>query len=286
MELVNPKSLIACARKEGYAIPAFNVHNLETVQAVISGAAKLKSPVMIATTPGTIKHAGIENIAAIVRICAKNNNIPVALHVDHCGDYELLESCARNGYTSLMIDASKLNYDQNIDITRKVVDLGKKYGICVEAELGKIGGVEDDLRVSEAEALMTVPEEAADFVQKTGIDTLAVAIGTAHGLYKGEPKLDYERLSKIAGMVDIPLVLHGASGLKPEAVKKAISLGISKVNIATELKIPFADAIKKVFKENPEENDPRKYMGAGRQAAQNMVESKILMCGSDDKAGG
>ncbi len=284
MALVNPLELIKKAQKEGYAIPAFNVHNLETVQAVVNGAAKLNSPVMIATTPGTVRHAGLETITAIVKEQSKLTDVPVALHMDHCGDYELLKACAEAGYTSMMIDASKLSYDENVEMTKKVVELGRKHGMCIESELGKIGGVEDDLAVDEADALMTVPEEAKDFVEKTGIDTLAVAIGTAHGLYKGVPKLDYDRLKDIRKIVNIPLVLHGASGLLPDAVKKAIELGICKVNIATELKIPFANAIKELFKENPEESDPRAYMGAGRQAAQDMVEFKIKMCASDNKA--
>ena len=284
MSLVNPKELMLKAQKEGYAVPAFNVHNLETIQAVVRGAVKLTSPVMIATTPGTVMHAGLKNITSIVKNEAQSCDIPIALHMDHCEDYALLKECAQVGYTSMMIDASKLKYADNVALTKKVVALGRDYGMCVESELGKIGGVEDDISISEKDALMTVPEEAYEFANETGIDTLAVAIGTAHGLYKGEPKLDYDRLKKIADMLDIPLVLHGASGLKPDAVQKAIALGICKVNIATELKIPFADAIKKVFSQDPDESDPRKYMGAGRDAAQKMVEFKIKMCGSDAKA--
>lgn len=282
MALVNPIDMIKDAQERGYAIGAFNVHNLETVQAVVRGAVKLQSPVMIATTPGTLRHAGIENIAAIVKVEAEKNDIPIALHMDHCGDYEILKSCVDNGYTSLMIDASKLSYKENVELTKRVVDLGHKNGACVESELGKIGGVEDDVKVDERDAAFTVPEEALDFVTKTGIDTLAIAIGTAHGIYKGKPELDYERLEKIRALVDIPLVLHGASGVPYDDVRKAISLGISKVNIATELKIPFAEAIKEVFAMNPQENDPRNYMGAGRDAAQSMVEYKIRMCGSEN----
>ena len=284
MALVNPKQMIIDAQKGGYAIAAFNVHNLETIQAVVRGAVKLNAPVMIATTPGTLRHAGIENIAAMVRLAGENNDIPIALHMDHCGDYEMLESCVKHGYTSLMIDASKLPYEENVALTRRVVELGHGADICVESELGKIGGTEDDLTVDARDAAMTVPEEAVDFVQKTGIDTLAVAIGTAHGVYKGEPKLDYDRLDAIRKEVSIPLVLHGASGVPSDSVQKAIGLGICKVNIATELKIPFADAIKEVFKNDPEANDPRTYMGAGRDAAQAMVEYKIKMCNSQNRA--
>jgi len=183
MPLVNPIEMIKKAQKRGYAIPAFNVHNLETVQAVVNGAVKMNSPVMIATTPGTIRHAGIEYISEIIKIAGKNSNIPIALHVDHCGDYDMLKSCVEHGYTSLMIDASKLSYEENIALTKRVVKMGHEAGACVESELGKIGGVEDDVSIDERDAAFTVPEEAVDFVRRTGIDTLAVAIGTAHGLY-------------------------------------------------------------------------------------------------------
>jgi tagatose 1,6-diphosphate aldolase GatY/KbaY len=203
--------------------------------------------------------------------------------MDHCSDYKMLELCVKHGYTSLMIDASMMKYEDNIQLTRKVVKLGHDAGACIESELGRIGGVEDELTADEREATLTVPHEAAEFAALTGIDTLAVAIGTAHGLFKGEPNLDYGRLQQIADLLDIPLVLHGASGVPYESVRKAIALGICKVNIATELKIPFADAIKEIFLLNPDENDPRVYMGAGRKAAQSMVEHKIKMCGSDHR---
>ncbi len=284
MSFVNPIKKIKEAQAEKYAVPAFNIHNLETIQAVVNGAVKKKSPVMIAATPGTLKHAGIKNIASLVKNAAEDNDIPIALHVDHCTSYDVIKSCIECGFTSVMIDASHLPYEENVALTNRVVELAHKAGVCVEAELGKIGGVEDDIKVSAKDAAYTVPEEALDFVKKTNIDTLAIAIGTAHGMYKGKPELDFDRLKKIAEIVDIPLVLHGASGVYAEDVRKAISLGICKVNIATELKIPFADAIKEVFRNKPSENDPRNYMGAGRAAAQKIVEEKIEMCNSAHKA--
>lgn len=284
MSFVNPIKEIKKAQAKGYAVPAFNIHNLETIQAVVNGAVEQKSPVMIAATPGTLKHAGIKNIVSLVKNAAEDNDIPIALHVDHCIDYDVIASCIECGFTSVMIDASHLPYEENIALTKKVVELAHKASVCVEAELGKIGGVEDDIEVSEKDAAYTVPDEALDFVKRTKIDTLAIAIGTAHGLYKGKPELDFVRLKEIAEIIDIPLVLHGASGVDAEDVRKAISLGICKVNIATELKIPFADAIKEVFKNKPSENDPRNYMGAGRAATQKTVEKKIEMCKSANKA--
>ncbi|MFW5991806.1 MAG: class II fructose-1,6-bisphosphate aldolase [Halanaerobiaceae bacterium] len=281
MSLVNPLSLIKKAQKEKVAIAAFNIHNMETAQGVLEGAAEEKAPVMIATTPGTLRHAGVATIAAIVKTAAEDYDIPVALHLDHCPSYEIIVKAIRNGYTSVMIDSSELPYEENVAMVQDVVKVGHAAGVQVEGELGRIGGTEDDITVDEREAALTVPEEAADFVEKTGIDTLAVAIGTAHGVYKGEPKLDFDRLAAIEKVVDVPLVLHGASGVPDESVQKAIARGICKVNIATELKIPMAKAVQDYFAENPEGNDPRKYLGAGRDALKQVVKHKIRLCGSD-----
>lgn len=281
MSLVNPLKLLQKSNKMDVAIPAFNIHNLETAKAVIEAASEVNSPVMIATTPGTLRHAEVSCIASIVKSLSELHEIPIALHLDHCNEYETIIAALRNGYTSVMIDAAELPYEENVKLVRDVVKTAHSIDVPVEAELGRIGGTEDDLTVDEREATLTVPNEAKKFIEDTGIDTLAIAIGTAHGVYKGEPKLDYERLSKIYNLVDIPLVLHGASGVPTESVKKAIKLGISKVNIATELKIPMADAIKKYFKNNPNSNDPRKYLGVGQEAIKTVVKDKISMCNSN-----
>lgn len=279
MSLVNPLSLIKKAREKKVAIAAFNIHNMETAQGVLEGAAEEKAPVMIATTPGTLRHAGIATIAAIVKTAAEDYDIPVALHLDHCPSYEIIVKAIRNGYTSVMIDSSELPYEENVAMVQDVVKVGHAAGVQVEGELGRIGGTEDDITVDEREAALTVPEEAVDFVEKTGIDTLAISIGTAHGVYQGEPKLDFDRLTAIEKLVDVPLVLHGASGVPDDSVKMAIARGICKVNIATELKIPMAKAVQDFFAENPEGNDPRKYLGAGRDALKEVVKKKIRLCG-------
>jgi tagatose bisphosphate family class II aldolase len=284
MALVNPLSLIKKAQINGVAIASFNIHNMETIQAVIEGAAEERSPVIIQTTPGTLKHAGIPSIAATVKAEAELYNIPIALHVDHCTSFETIIRCIRFGYTSVMIDGAHLPYEQNVALVKRVVEISHFANVAVEAELGKIGGTEDDMSVDEREATFTVPEEADDFVRSTGIDTLAIAIGTAHGMYKGEPKLDFERLSAIKRLVDIPLVLHGASGVPDESVKEAIRRGICKINIATELKIPMALAIQEWFKNNSKETDPRNYMGAAKQAVKQVVREKIRLCGSSGLA--
>jgi len=280
MPLVNPLYFLDKAREKGIAIAAFNVHNLETIQAVVEGAAEEKSPVIIQTTPGTLKHAGIPYVAACVKEAGRLYDIPIALHVDHCPSYQTIVQCIQHGYTSIMIDGSMLPYDENVALVKKVVETAHYAGVAVEGELGRIGGTEDDMVVEDENAFFTVPSEAKAFVEDTGIDFLAVAIGTAHGIYKGEPKLQFERLSEIRKTVDVPLVLHGASGVSEASIKEAIRRGITKINIATELKIPMAEAIKRSFADNPRENDPRNYMGAAKKAVKKAVREKIQMCGS------
>jgi len=280
MQLVSSLELIQKASEAKKAIPAFNIHNMETIQAAIEGAAELNSPVIIATTPGTLKHASVENIAAIVKATAGKYDVPVALHLDHCPSFETIISCIRNGYTSIMVDGAHHEYDENVALVKKVVEIAHSVGIQVEGEIGRIGGVEDDMFVNDADASYTIPAEAKKFVDDTGIDSLAVAIGTAHGMYKGEPKLDFARIEEIDSLVDVPLLLHGASGVPDDQVKRAIDMGMAKVNIATELKNPMGDAIRKVL-EDPKQNDPRNYMGAAKDAVREVVKRKIRLCGTE-----
>ncbi|MDQ0149009.1 tagatose bisphosphate family class II aldolase [Eubacterium multiforme] len=283
-KILSTREMLKKAQREGYAVPAFNIHNLETLQVVVETAAELNSPVILAGTPSTITYAGGEYIVAMAEVSAKKYNIPIAIHLDHFEDKDAIKHYVDIGFNSTMIDASHENYENNIKIVKDVVSYAHKYDATVEAELGRLGGQEDDLVVNEKDAMYTNPEQAKDFVEKTGIDSLAVAIGTAHGLYKGEPKLDFDRLKEIREAVDVPLVLHGASDVPDELVKKAISLGICKVNVATDLKIPFSDAVKKYFIENPEANDPRKYMTPGKAAMKEIVKHKIMVCGSNGRA--
>lgn len=284
MALINPSNFIKKAQEKGVAIAAFNVHNMETIQAVIEGAAEENSPVIIQTTPGTLKHAGIHNIAAIVKAEAKLYDIPVALHVDHCPSYETIVKCIQYGYTSVMIDSSNLAYGENVAMVKKVVELAHFASVFVEAEIGRIGGVEDDMFIHDADAAFTIPEEAKAFAESTGIDSLAIAIGTAHGMYKGEPKLDFERLSAIRKIVNIPLVLHGASGVPEDSIREALRRGICKINIATELKLPMAKAIQDSFAKNKNESDPRNYMGQAKLAVKAVVKEKIRLCNSSGLA--
>ncbi|RBP90724.1 tagatose-bisphosphate aldolase catalytic subunit [Cytobacillus firmus] len=282
--IVNTIDMFRKAQQEEYAIPAFNIHNLETFQVVVDTAAELNSPVILASTPGTISYSGGDYLVSIGNAAAKRYEIPIALHLDHFESFEEIKKYIEFGFKSVMIDASHHPFEENVKIVKEVVDYAHEYGVSVEAELGRLGGVEDDLVVDEKDAKFTNPEQAGKFVELTGIDSLAVAIGTAHGLYKGEPKIDFDRLDEIRSMVSIPLVLHGASDIPDTMVKRTIELGICKVNIATDLKIPFSNAVKQYFTENPDANDPRKYMTPGKEAMKKVVEEKILMCGSNGKA--
>ena len=282
--ILSTREMLLKAQREGYAVPAFNIHNMETLQVVAETAMEMKSPVIIAGTPSTIEdYAGPDYIKAMAEVATNKYDIPIAIHLDHFEDVDSIKRNIDIGFKSCMIDASKKTFEENIAIVKEVVEYAHRYDVVVEAELGKLGGKEDDLVVDEKDAMYTNPDDAAEFVNRTNVDSLAIAIGTAHGLYKGKLKLDFERLKEIRSKVSIPLVLHGASDVPDELVKEAISLGICKVNVATDLKIPFANAVKKFFKENLEESDPRKYMTPGKEAMKEIVKHKIKLCGSANR---
>ena len=280
--LVTAKQLMLDAQKGGYAIGAFNVENMEMVQAVVAAAQELKSPVIIQTTPSTLKYASPEMFYANVAAAAKAASVPVVMPLDPGSSFQLAMQAFRAGYTSIMIDGSHSPYEENIAVTKAVVDACHPAGVPVEAELGKVGGKEDDL--DGGDGGYTVPAEAADFVAKTGVDSLAVAIGTAHGVYKGVPKLDVDRLSEIRKVVSIPLVLHGTSGVPDEAVRECIRRGICKVNYATDLRIAFSTGLKEYLAKDPDAFDPKKYNALGREKVKEYVMSKMLVCGSNGKA--
>ncbi len=307
MPLTTNKELLTQARKEGYAVGAFNINNLEILQAIVSAGETEKSPVIIAVSEGAIKYAGMPFIVSMVRTASEETFIPLSLHLDHGTDLEVIRSCIENGFTSIMIDGSHLQFEENIEVTKKVVEMAKKKSVSVEAELGRLKGIEDKVSVSEKEAFLTNPKAAEEFVKRTDVDALAIAIGTSHGAYKfkGEAKLDFERLKEIARRVSIPLVLHGASGvpssvleraerfgaklpgakgIPDEAIQKAVSLGISKINIDTDLRLSFVGALREVLVTKPEEFDPRKILGPSREAIKQTVQSKMKLFGSSGKA--
>lgn len=282
MSLVTSRDMLLEAQRGGYAVGAFNVENMEMVKAVIAAAEELHAPVMLQTTPSTIKYGTLETYFAIVAAEAKKAAVPVCLHLDHGSSFELAVQALKAGYTSVMIDGSHEDLEGNIAVSKKVADVAKACKIPVEAELGKVGGKEDDL---EAEAdTNTDPAQAAEFVERTGISSLAVAIGTAHGFYVGTPVLDKERLSQIRKVVDIPLVLHGASGLSDEDVMDCVKRGICKVNFATELRAAYTDAVKELLKEKPETFDPKAFGKVGIPAVKKLVMERMKVCGCDGRA--
>jgi fructose-bisphosphate aldolase class II len=284
MGFVPMKDLVLKAQKGHYAVGAFNCNIMEIVQAIVAAAQAENAPVIIQASQGAIKYAGINYIAGLTKLAAESVKVPVALHLDHGTSFEQCMECIGSGFSSVMIDGSKLPLNENIALTKKVIEIARILGVSVEGELGKIGGTEDDISVSEREALFTDPDEAERFCSETGVDALAIAIGTAHGQYKGTPKLDFDRLKEIVKRVATPIVLHGSSGVPDDAIREAISLGVAKVNIDTNIREAFTDAARKVLADNPKEIDPRKILGPAREAAIQIIREKIRVFGSNGKA--
>ena len=281
--LVTAKEMLQKAREGKYAIGAFNVENMEMVMAVLAAAEAKNSPVIMQTTPGTIKYAGVDYYYANVAAAAKRSSVPVVMHLDHGDSFQRAMAAYRAGYTSIMIDGSKLPFEENIDLTKRVVDACHPGDVYVEGELGKVGGKEDDLE-GDDDNPYTDPEEAKIFVEKTGVDYLAIGVGTAHGVYKGIPKVNTDLIATIHDMVDVPLVLHGTSGVPDEQVITAVKNGICKVNYATDLRIAFTRGVKEFMTEHSEAFDPKKYSQQGMAEVQKYVEQKIEVCGSVGKA--
>lgn len=282
--LVTGKEILLDAQKNGYAVGAFNVNNMEIIQAIIEAAEETKSPVILQASQGGIDYAGIEYVAALAKTAAHNASVPVAIHLDHGTDFDQIISCIRNGFSSVMIDASKYPLEENIEVTKEIIKIAHAVGVSVEAELGKIGGTEDHITVEEKDATFTDPQEAKDFVERTGVDSLAIAVGTAHGVYKGIPKIDFDRITEIRNIVDVPLVLHGSSGVDYDSLRKAVSLGICKINIDTDLRASFTKAIHEFIEENPTVIDPRKLLGPARAAMKEVIKEKMEVFGSVGRA--
>ncbi|MDH5754155.1 MAG: class II fructose-1,6-bisphosphate aldolase [Candidatus Bathyarchaeota archaeon] len=304
--LVTNRDLLFPAMREAYAVGAFNISNLESLLAVVEAAVEEKSPVIVAVTPSSVRYAGLAHIENIVKTAAESASVPMSLHLDHGKDVETVSKCIEAGFTSVMIDGSHLKFEENVALTKRVVDLARPKGVSVEAELGRLAGIEEST-VEEKEAVLTDPNAAKEFVERTGVDALAVAIGTSHGAYKfkGEPKLDFERLRLIHEKVNIPLVLHGASsvpawiiekavkygaelsgakGIPEEHIRKAISLGIAKINIDTDLRLAFTATVREFLANSPKEFDPRKILGSAKEAMKEVVKGKMRLFGGSGKA--
>src|SRR6056297_2467555 len=284
MNLVPMVEILNDAHKKRYAVGGFNINNLEFIQGIVWAAEELNSPLILQASEGAIRYMGMDYVAAMVDAAVKNTSIPVALHLDHGSSFEKIMQCIRNGFSSVMLDASKLPFEENIELTKKIVEAAHSVGVSVEAELGTIGGTEDDHTVEEKDAMYTDPDQAKEFVEATGVDALAIAIGTAHGVYEGEPELDFERLDTIKKLIDMPVVLHGASGISAKDLETAVGYGVNKVNVNTDFQQVFTAKVKEIFAEKPELYDPRKYCGPGRDAITEKVKEKIKMLSSNNKA--
>lgn len=280
MALVNSKELLKKAREDGYAVPQFNASNLEIILGIIKSAEALKSPVIIGTSGNEIKHSSEKYLVGMVKVAAEAD-IPVALNLDHGKSLEQIERCVSTGYTSCHLDGSELSYEENIELTKKAAEICHSKNVQIEGELGKVPTPKED--GSGGETDLTDPSKVFDFVQKTGIDSLAISVGTAHGPYKGESKIDFKLLEEIAEKTEIPLVLHGASMVPDEDIRSAISLGISKININTELRKAFVDAVKDHLEENPNEKVPHKMLDKAIENISVICEDKIRLFGSNKK---
>jgi len=307
MPLVTTKEMFEKSMKEGYAIGAFNVNNMEIIQAIVDAASKENSPVILQASSSAIKYARPTYLKKMVEAAVEETNIPIALHLDHGADFEACKACIDAGFTSVMIDGSKYDFEENIAITKKVVDYAHEKGVVVEAELGKLAGIEDEVNVDASDAMYTDPMQAKEFVERTGCDSLAIAIGTSHGAYKfkGEAKLRFDILAKIKELIpNTPIVLHGASTVIPELVEmcneyggnipgakgvpdeilnEASRSGVSKINVDTDLRLAMTGAIRKAFAEDPSAFDPRKYLSPARDLIEQTVAHKIknVFCSSN-----
>ncbi len=312
MALVTTKKMFEKAFEGGYAIGAFNINNMEIIQGVVAAAKAQNSAVILQVSKSALKYAHPKYLKAMVDAAIEETGLDIALHLDHGSDFEVCKDCIEYGFTSVMFDGSHLEYEENVAQTKKIVEYAHERGIVVEAELGKLAGVEDEVNVDAAHATYTDPDQAVDFVKRTGVDSLAIAIGTSHGAYKfkGEAKLDFDRLATItekleaAGFHNYPIVLHGASsvdqrcvamcnkyggniagakGIPAEMLRKASSMAVCKINMDTDLRLAMTAAVRKSFGDEPAAFDPRGYLGAGRALIQELVEDKIKnVIGSTD----
>lgn len=309
MPLVTTKEMFEKSMKENFAIGAFNVNNMEIIQGIVDAAAKENSPVILQASSGAIKYARIPYLRKMIEAALEEHDIPIALHLDHGPDFETCKMCIDNGFTSVMIDGSKYDFEQNVALTKQVVDYAHSKGVVVEAEIGQLAGIEDDVNVSDSDAKYTDPEQAKEFVERTGCDSLAIAIGTSHGAYKfkGEAKLRFDILKQIKELIpNTPIVLHGASTVIPELVElcnnnggeipgakgvpdemlhQASLEGVSKINVDTDLRLAMTGAIREVFNKEPSVFDPRKYLTPARDLIEQTVQHKIRdVFGSSNKA--
>ncbi|WP_273832066.1 class II fructose-bisphosphate aldolase [Guptibacillus sedimenti] len=284
MPFINGKTMLDHAFQNGYGVGAFSAHNAETVLAIFEAAAEEKAPIMIQVGQKVIQTLGMEALKGLIDTYEKEFDVPVAIHLDHSRQFEQTMQAVQMGFQSVMFDGSGLSFEENTATTKKVVEIARALGIGSEGEIGKIGGTEDDITVDEKDALITTTEEAVAFVEATDVDYLAVSIGTAHGIYKETPNLRFERLKEIVDAVKRPVVLHGGSDVPDEQVQRAISLGIAKINVDTELRQAFTRGVQEAFEENPDDIVLASSLGLGRLRMKEKVQEKIRVFGSGGKA--
>ncbi|MBM7648339.1 fructose-bisphosphate aldolase class II [Bacillus ectoiniformans] len=287
MPLVSMTEMLNTAKDKKYAVGQFNLNNLEFTQAILQAAEEEKSPVILGVSEGAARYMGgfklvVEMVKALME--EYKVTVPVAIHLDHGSSFEMCAKAIHAGFTSVMIDGSHHPLEENIALTKKVVELAHLHGVSVEAELGRIGGQEDDLVVEDADAAYAIPSECDQLVRETGVDCFAPALGSVHGPYKGEPKLGFDRMEEVMNLTGVPLVLHGGTGIPTKDVQKAISLGTAKINVNTENQISSAKRVREVLAEKPNEYDPRKYLGPAREAIKETVKGKMQEFGSSGKA--
>ena len=283
MALVALNNMLRWAKEKKYAVGQFNINNLEFTQAIIEAAAEERSPVIFGVSEGALNYMGLEFTVAMAKAAADKYAIPVALHLDHGSSFTVVLQCIRAGFSSVMFDGSHHSLTENIALTQKVVEIAHAVGVSVEGELGTIGGTEDDLSVADEDAAFAKPEEAIRFGEETGVDALALAVGTAHGVYKGEPRIRFDIISEVASRLEVPIVLHGGSGVPDDTIRKAINHGVVKVNVNTENQIASTATIRQILAAKPELIDPRKYLGPGREAIKEVVKTKIRLFGSNNR---
>lgn len=284
MALIAMSNMLRRAKEKKYAVGQFNINNLEFTQAIIEAASEERSPVIFGVSEGALKYMGLEFTVAMAKAAADKYAIPVALHLDHGSSFTVVMQCIRAGFSSVMFDGSHHPFAENIALTKKIVEAAHIMGVSVEGELGTIGGTEDDLSVAEEDAAFAKPEEAVLFWEETRVDALALAVGTAHGVYKGEPHIRFDIIAEVANKIEAPIVLHGGSGVPDESIRKAISHGVGKVNVNTENQIASTETIRKILAAKPDLIDPRKYLGPGREAIKDVVKTKIRLFGSHNQA--
>lgn len=284
MPLVSMNAFLPQAKAGKFAVGQFNMNNLEFAQAITEAAMELKSPFIFGVSEGALKYMGIEYTVALAEASAKKSGLPIALHLDHGSNFDIAMKCIRAGFSSVMFDGSHHSFEENIRLTKEIVKAARAMGVSVEGELGTIGGTEDDISVDEADASLAKPEEAIRFYEETGVDALAIAVGTAHGMYAGEPKIRYDIIEKVASAIPCSIVLHGGSGVPDEMIQKSIAAGVTKINVNTENQVSATAAIREVLNKDAKVYDPRKYLTPARKAMVEVVKSKIELFGSAGKA--